>query len=68
MDTGDMVMLAAVAIGGYLIYQHVQQQAATSGPTGATTGSVMHQCPTGYDWIANPLLANGGTCLPKGNI
>lgn len=69
MDTGDMVMLAVVAVGGYMLYQHVQQQqaaAATGTTTGAQTGSVLHMCPTGYAWVADASVA-GGSCQPKGN-
>ena len=68
MDTGDLVMLAAIGIGGYLLYQHVQQQQAAnvaSGPTGAATGSVVHQCPQGYDWVVN--AAGVGACVLKGS-
>lgn len=65
MDTGDLVMLAVVAVGGYLLYEHVkQQQAAAIGPTGAVTGSVVHQCPQGYKWVADTSAA-GGSCQPQ---
>ncbi len=62
MDIGDLVMLAAIGIGGYLLYQHVQQQqalAAAGGPTGAATGSVVHQCPSGYTWVADSSVTAG---------
>lgn len=65
MSTGDMVMLAVVGIGGYLLYQHVQQQqAAASTTTGAQTGSVLHMCPQGYKWVADSSAA-GGSCQPQ---
>jgi len=66
MDTGDMVMLAVVAVGGYLLYQHVQQQqaAAATATTGSQTGIVLHMCPQGYKWVADSSAA-GGSCQPQ---
>lgn len=68
MDTGDLVLFAVVAGVAYLVYQHSQQSAAATGPTGAATGSVMHQCPQGYDWVPDSTHAAGGACVPKGNV
>ena len=67
MDTSDMVMLAVVAVGGYMLYQHVQQQqaaAATGTTTGSQTGSVLHMCPQGFKWVADSSAA-GGSCQPQ---
>jgi hypothetical protein len=70
MDTGDLVMLGVLGSGGYLFYQHQQQAAASTppvGPLGASTGSVVHQCPQGYDWVPDSTLAAGGSCVLKGS-
>jgi hypothetical protein len=68
MDTGDLITLAVVGFGGYLIYQHFQQAALlTAGGSGAATGSVVHQCEQGYEWVTN-FAGTGGSCLLKGSV
>lgn len=71
MDSGDLVLFGAIGVGAYLLlYKHQQQQvvAAPTGPLGASTGSVIHQCPQGYDWVPDASAAGGGTCVLKGSV